>query len=66
MTCFRWRILMAPQSVYSLGDRSLARDDERREVVEIVLGELRNPSLDADGRAACAALLTHVALSRQP
>jgi len=61
MTCFRWRIYISPRPEYPLGDRSGTWDDERREVVETVLAELRNPALDADGRAACAELLDHLA-----
>ena len=34
--------------------------DERREVWQTVLRELRNPALDSEGRAACAALLEHL------
>lgn len=58
MTCFRWRIVPRPE--YPLGNRSPVWDDERRELVEAVLGELGNPALDADGRAACADLLNHL------
>ena len=61
MTCFRWRICIPAQPEYRFWDRSTAWDDERREVVECVLGELRNPALDADGRAACTDLLNHLA-----
>jgi hypothetical protein len=50
MTGFRWRIYIPT-----------TRDDERREVVESVLEELQNPALDAEGRAACAELLDHLA-----
>jgi len=60
MTCYQWRICMAPRPEYPFGDRSPAWDDERREVLESVLGELQNPALDTEGRAACAALLTHL------
>ena len=60
MTCFRWRICIAPRPDYPLGDRSPAGDDERREVVETVLEELRDAALDTDGRAACADLLSHL------
>jgi len=60
MTCFRWRIYISPRPEYPVGDISGAWDDERREVVETVLGELRNPALDADGRVACAELLDHL------
>ncbi len=60
MTCFRWRIYIDPHSEYPFGDRSTAWEEERREVVESVLDELRNPALDADARAACADLLKHL------
>lgn len=65
MTCFRWRIYIGPHPEYPFGDTSPAWDEERREVVESVLGELRNPTLDADARAACADLLKHLAFSSQ-
>ena len=61
MTCFRWRILILPQSAYPLGDRSAIWEQERREILESVIGELERPDLDAAGRAVCADLLKHIA-----
>ena len=65
MTRLRTRLLVAPVSApyHSLRDRSITGAQERREVLESIFEELRNPRGDADSREACAALLQHLARS---
>jgi hypothetical protein len=58
MRSFRLPIAMLPTPLRRARD---SFDEERQEVLESVLSHLRDPALDADGRAACVDLLCHLA-----
>lgn len=61
LVVFRIAITPGPGLGYPLRDISETLEEERRELLDSVLEELRSQWLDPDCRAACQCLLAHLA-----